>query len=141
MKARQKCPLAGPTAGCLANKASCMEEKQRVTQPAVRNTQKSKQTNKRTSVSVYVCVYEERERISVTLVTTATQGCASDLCSCARACVRAGTISLISHYCVCLSAGAHRDTNEHTRTQVTLTTQVNTCQAMIGNQHLSTVSQ
>ena len=32
-----------------------------------------------TCVSVYVCVYEERERISVTLVTTAAQGCASDL--------------------------------------------------------------
>jgi hypothetical protein len=42
-----------------------------------------------TCVSVYVCVYEERERISVTLVTTAAQGRASDLymCVCARACV------------------------------------------------------
>jgi hypothetical protein len=36
-------------------------------------------------VSVYVCVYEERERISVTLVTTAAQGCPSDLCVCACA--------------------------------------------------------
>jgi hypothetical protein len=33
-----------------------------------------------TRVSVYVCVYEARERISVTLVTTAVQGRASDLC-------------------------------------------------------------
>jgi hypothetical protein len=38
-----------------------------------------------TFVSVYSCVYEERERISVTLVTTAVQGCASDLCMCVRA--------------------------------------------------------
>ncbi len=38
-----------------------------------------------TCASVYVCVYEERERISVTLVTTAAQGCASDLCMCVRA--------------------------------------------------------
>jgi hypothetical protein len=36
-----------------------------------------------TCVSLYVCVYEERERISVTLVTTAAQGCTSDLCMCA----------------------------------------------------------
>ncbi len=40
-----------------------------------------------TCVSVYVSVYEERERISVTLVTTAAQGCArgGDLCMCVRA--------------------------------------------------------
>ncbi len=38
-------------------------------------------------VSVNVCVYEERERISVTLVSTAAQGCVSDLCMCVCACV------------------------------------------------------
>ncbi len=30
-------------------------------------------------VSVYICVYAERDRISITLVTTAAQGCANDL--------------------------------------------------------------
>jgi hypothetical protein len=30
MKARQKCPLAGPTTGCSANKDTCIKEKQRV---------------------------------------------------------------------------------------------------------------
>jgi hypothetical protein len=44
--------------------------------------------NMHTCVSVHVGVYEERERISVTLVTTAAQGCANDLCLCARARVR-----------------------------------------------------
>jgi hypothetical protein len=33
-------------------------------------------------VCLHVWLYEERERISVTLVTTATQGCVSDLCMC-----------------------------------------------------------
>jgi hypothetical protein len=47
---------------------------------------------------------------------------------------------LQSLYCVCFSAGAHRDTNTHTHT---LKTQANTCQAMIENQHFhsSTVCQ
>jgi hypothetical protein len=102
MKARQKRRLAGSTTGCCANKEPCIEEKQRVRQPAVRYTQKNKkkknkyihtQTHrhacwyaclyeerelkqKQTSicVSLYVFEYEERERISVTLVTTAAQG-------------------------------------------------------------------
>jgi hypothetical protein len=58
---------------------------------------KLRKSNKQTCycVSVYVYVYTERERISVTLVTTAAQGCASDLTN-ARAPVCAGTISLIS---------------------------------------------
>jgi hypothetical protein len=135
MKARQKRRLAGPTTGCCTKKETCIDEKQRVrqpavrytqekkkkekkknihthphkhacwyvclyeererirvSQPAVRYTQKSKQTNIHTSVSEYVCVYEERERLSVTLVTTAAQGCASDVCMCSRAravCVQA----------------------------------------------------
>jgi hypothetical protein len=50
-----------------------------------------RKSNKQTCILVclclYVCTSEERERISVTLVTTAAQGCASDLCMCARACV------------------------------------------------------
>ncbi len=55
-----------------------------------------------TCVSVNACVYEERERISVTLVTTAAQGCASDFCMCerTRARVRAGTTSAISLLCL-----------------------------------------
>jgi hypothetical protein len=55
-------------------------------------------------------------------------------CVCER--VRAGTIPLISLYCVCLSAGAHRDTKTHTHKQATLKTQANTCQVMIENQHI-----
>jgi hypothetical protein len=35
MKARQKCSVAGPTTGCWTKKAACIEEKQRVRQPAV----------------------------------------------------------------------------------------------------------
>jgi hypothetical protein len=53
-----------------------------------------------TCVSEYVCVYEERERLSVTLVPTAVQGCASDLCMCVRARACAGIISLISLLCL-----------------------------------------
>jgi hypothetical protein len=45
-----------------------------------------KQKNMHTCVSVYVCVHEARERISVTLVTTPAQACASDLCMCEREC-------------------------------------------------------
>jgi hypothetical protein len=69
---------------------------------AVRYAQQNKQTNMYTDTcaSANVNVYEERERISVTLVTTAAQGCANDLCMCARACVRAGTMSLISLLCL-----------------------------------------
>ncbi len=47
-------------------------------------------------VSLYVCVYEERERISVTLVTTAAQGCTSDLCTCTRERVCAATTVTVS---------------------------------------------
>ena len=62
----------------------------------------NKQTNKHNCVSVYVCVYEERERISVTLVTTAAQGCASDLCMCARARVCWHYFANLSTVSVCL---------------------------------------
>jgi hypothetical protein len=44
-------------------------------------------TNMHTCVSVYEYVSEVQERISVTLVTTAAQRCASDLYMCARALV------------------------------------------------------
>jgi hypothetical protein len=42
MKARQKRRLAGPTTGCCPNKASCIDEKQRVRPPAARTTQKKR---------------------------------------------------------------------------------------------------
>jgi hypothetical protein len=42
MKARQKCPVAGSTTGCCPNEDTCIEEKQRVRQPAVRYTQQNK---------------------------------------------------------------------------------------------------
>jgi hypothetical protein len=104
-KARQKRRLAGQTTGCWSNKATCIDEKQRVRQPAAKYIQKNKQkknkyihTQTQKYACWYVCLYEERERISVTLVTTAAQGCPSDLCTCTR--VRAGTISLISLLCL-----------------------------------------
>jgi hypothetical protein len=43
VKARQKRRVAGPTTGCRPNESVCIEEKQRVRQPAVRYTQKNKQ--------------------------------------------------------------------------------------------------
>jgi hypothetical protein len=43
-KAQQKFGVAGPTTGCCTNSAACIEEKQRVRQPAVVYTQKCKQT-------------------------------------------------------------------------------------------------
>jgi hypothetical protein len=82
-----------------------------------------------TCVSVCVYVYEERERISVTLRRSPPQlkrVRVISACVCER--VRAGTIPLISLYCVCLSAGAHRDTKtvyvypERVRISVTLVT-------------------
>ena len=170
MKARQKHRLTGPTTGCCPKKASCIEEKQRVRQPAVRYTQKKKQkknkyihtqthkseseselrqpavkytqkikqTNTHACVSVYVCVYAERERISVTLVITAAQGCPSDLYQCVRARVCCYYFANLSTVSVCLPV----HTVTHTHTQATLKTQENTCQVMIDNQHFhsSTVS-
>jgi hypothetical protein len=59
-----------------------------------------------TCVSVYVCVYAERERISVTLVT---QGCASDLSLHVRARVCWHYFANLSTVTV-LSAGAYRET-------------------------------
>ena len=43
MKAPWKRRVEGPTTGCCSNKAACIEEKQRVRQPAARYTQKNKQ--------------------------------------------------------------------------------------------------
>ncbi len=61
MKARPKCRLAGPTTGCWTNQATCIEEKQRVRQTAVRYTQKSNQIyiwiSTRTN-TMYVCMYD-----------------------------------------------------------------------------------
>ena len=48
----------------------------------------NKQTCMHKCVSVYVYVHEQRERISVTLVTTEAQACASDICMCVRVCAR-----------------------------------------------------
>jgi hypothetical protein len=113
-----------------------------VRQLAINHTQKNKQRNLHASVSVCVSVHEDRERISVTLVTSAAQGCPSDLCMLvSRACVL--VLFRKSLYCACLSAGAHRDTKTHTRITKHRKTQANTCQVMIENQHFhsSTASQ
>jgi hypothetical protein len=41
MKARQKRRAAGPTTGCRTNEDACIEEKQKVSPPAVRYAQKN----------------------------------------------------------------------------------------------------
>jgi hypothetical protein len=63
------------------------ENVQRVRLPVVWYTQKNKQTNMHACASVHAHVYTERERMSVTLVTTAAQRCASDLWMCVQECV------------------------------------------------------
>ena len=78
---------------------------------------KANKTNMHTRVSVYVCVYEERERISVTLVTTAAQACESDLCMCARARVCSYYFANLSTVSVCLLVHTVTHTHTHTHTQ------------------------
>jgi hypothetical protein len=89
----------------------------RVKQRAVTYTKKIKQTNMHTCVSVNVCVYEERERISVTLVTTAAQGCPSDVCMCTHERVCWDYFANISTVSVCLPVHAVTQTHTHTRKQ------------------------
>ncbi len=58
MKARPKCPVAGPTTGCWTYQAACIEEKQRVWQPAVRYTHINKQKKNKyiiTHMHKYAC--------------------------------------------------------------------------------------
>ena len=59
MKARQKRRVAGPTTGCRTTKADCIQEKQRVRQPAVRYAQKEKKSKKfrHTQTHKYACWY------------------------------------------------------------------------------------
>ena len=57
-KARQKRRVAGPTTGCWTNEAPCIEEKQRVRQPAVSYTCKDTQSM---CVGVYHCMRSESE--------------------------------------------------------------------------------
>jgi hypothetical protein len=104
---------------------------------------KKKKRNMYTCVSVYACVYAERERISVTLATTAAQVCPSDLCMCAHARLRWYYFANLSTASVCLPVHTVTQTNTRTHKQATPKTQANTRQVMIGNQHLhsSTVSQ
>jgi hypothetical protein len=56
-------------------------------------------THRHKSMHVGMFVYKERERVSVTLVTTANQACPSDLCTCVHTRMCAGTILLISLLC------------------------------------------
>jgi hypothetical protein len=94
-----------------------------------------------TFVSVYACVYAEQKQISVTLVTTAAQGCLSDLYMCASARLCWYYFANLSTVSVCLPV--HTMTHTHTHTQATQKTQANTWQVMIENQHChsTTVSQ
>jgi hypothetical protein len=92
-------------------------------------------------VSVYVGVYEERERISVTLVTTAAQGCANNT-------DKYTILSKLPVHTVTQKQHTYTQPTlktqaKHTYTQPTLKTQANACQVMIENQHVqsSTVSQ
>ncbi len=79
LKARQKFRMAGPTIGCRPKKQHCIEEKQRVSQTAVRDTQKSKQT---ICINIYICTHAHSRSVcmydcmsseseSASLVTTA----------------------------------------------------------------------
>ncbi len=94
-------------------------ERIRVRPPTVRYTQKNKQTNMDTCVSVYV--YAEREWIIIPLVTTAAQACASDLSLrvCARVCAGSYFANL-STVSVCLPVHTVTQTHTHTHTQATL---------------------
>jgi hypothetical protein len=95
-----------------------------------------------TCVSVHVYVYAERDRISVTLVTTAAQGCASDLymCVCARA-----NLSTVVHRRLGVAVAIepplasyicpHRDTKTHTHSSNTK----NTDKYMSSNDRKSTL--
>jgi hypothetical protein len=111
-----------------------------------------RKTNKQTSILVClwyacVCVYEERERISVTLVTTAVQGCASDLCMCVRArvpCVCWYYFANRSTVSVCLPVHTvTQNTHTHIHKQHQKQSDTNTSQEIIEKQHLhsSTVFQ
>ncbi len=101
--------------------------------------------NKQTCILVclckYMCMRSESESTLVTLVTTAAQECASDLCMCARVCVCWYYFTHLWTVSVCLQV--HTVTQTHTHTQATRKTQAYTCQVMIENQHFhsSTVSQ
>ncbi len=69
MKARQKCPVAGPTTCCIPKKDTCIDEKQSVRQPAASYTQNNQQkknqiyTLRHTSlhVGMYACMRSESE--------------------------------------------------------------------------------
>jgi hypothetical protein len=80
-----------------------------------------------TCVSVYAFVYEERERISVTLVNTAAQGCVSDLYMCTHARVCWHYFANLSTVSVCLPVHTvtPKHTHTHTHTQATQKTQAN----------------
>ena len=77
-----------------------------------------------TCVSVYVYVYDERERISGTLITTAAlaQGCESDLCMCAHAHVgwyyfaNLSTVSSNDRKSFICTAGGNTITHPHKHT-------------------------
>jgi hypothetical protein len=120
---------ARTAAGCYPKEDPCIEEKQRVRQ--------------RTCILVclwmYVCTSEEREQISVTLVTTVAQGCTNDLCICA--CVFKHYFANLSLLCLFCDTKTHTQT--HTHTSKTIKTETNKCQALMESQHIrsSTVSQ
>jgi hypothetical protein len=75
----------------------------------------NKQTCILVCLCIYIYVYEERERISVTLVTTAAQGCASDLCMCVQALVCWYSFANISTVFVCLPVHTVTQKNSATR--------------------------
>ena len=98
----------------------------------------NKQTNMHDCVSVYACVYEERERISVTLVTTAAQACASDLCMCARARVCSYYFANLST--VSLHLPVHTLTQINTLSLTHTSNTKNTGKYMSSNDRKSTLS-
>ncbi len=125
MKARQKCPVKGPTTCCWTKKEPCIKEKKRIRCNLLKGKLKPKKDrNIHTQTQKYGCwyvwLYPKRNRIRVRYYFTN-----------------------LSNVTVCLPVHTVTQTHTHTHTQATLKTQANTCQGMIENQHfhLTTVPQ
>jgi hypothetical protein len=83
MKAREKCRVLGRTTRCVPNWVPCIREIQLKQLSGVLRKANKQKINMYVHTNWYVCsyvwLYEERERISVKLVTTPAQGCT---CAC-----------------------------------------------------------
>ncbi len=103
MKARQKCPVAGPTTGCWTTQDTCIEE--RSESESELDNQLSgilRKANKQTCILVCLCMYVcmRRESESASHSSPPQLKGVRVISACARARVCAGTISLISLLCL-----------------------------------------